>query len=74
MYVVVVVVVAVIEVWCLELTRRSNIRKALVYVTLKALLLYPPHATVMRFHGPDSHVVILIPEVTGMVGRIHHPG
>ncbi len=55
---------------------------ALGYFTLKALLLYPPHAIVMRLHGRDSYVVILIREtadllgcrVAGLVGRIRHPG
>ncbi len=37
-------------------------RIALGYFTLKALLLYPPHAIVMRLHGRDSYVVIVILE------------
>ncbi len=62
---------------------RDHPRIALGYFTLKALLLYPPHAIVMRLHGRDSYVVILTPEtadllgcreVTGLVGRIRHPG
>ncbi len=53
------------------------------YFTLKALLLYRPHAIVMRLHGRDSYVVILIlemadllgcREVAGLVGRIRDPG
>ncbi len=32
------------------------------YFVLKALLLYPPHAIVVRFYGRDSYVVIPIPE------------
>ncbi len=36
--------------------------------TLKTLLLYPPHAIVMRLHGRDSYVVILIPETMDLLG------
>ncbi len=46
--VVVVIVVVVVE---------GHPRIALSYFTLKALLLYPPHAIVMRLHGRDSYVV-----------------
>ncbi len=35
---------------------------ALGYFNLKALLLYPPHAIVMRFRWHDNYVFILIPE------------
>ncbi len=53
------------------------------YFTLKALLLFPPHAILMRLHGRDSCIVILEPEaadllglgeVAGLAGRIHHSG
>ncbi len=54
------------------------------YFTLKALLLYPPHATVIRLHGRGvSYDFLLIPEpagllglreVAGLVGRIRHSG
>ncbi len=57
-------------------------RTRLGYFTIKALLLYPPHALVMRLHGRDvSYVVIFIQEtadlsglreVTGLVGGIRH--
>ncbi len=62
---------------------RAHPRIALGYFTLKALLLYPPHAIVMRLHGRDNYVVILMletadllgcREVAGLVGRIRHPG
>ncbi len=36
--------------------------KALVYFTLKPLLLCPLHAVVMRSHGRESFVVALIKE------------
>ncbi len=32
------------------------------------LLLYPPHAIVMRLSKPDSSVVILMPEKTDLLG------
>ncbi len=60
-----------------------NPRIALDYFALKAILLFPPHATVMRLHGCDSYVVILMTvtvelltlwEDASLVGRIHHPG
>ncbi len=38
------------------------------YITLKALLLCPPHAIVMRSHGRDGYVVILIPETVDLLG------
>ncbi len=41
---------------------------ALGYFTLKALLLYPPHAIVMKLYGRDSYVVILILETAGLLG------
>ncbi len=41
---------------------------ALGYFTLKALLLYPPHAIIMRLHVRDSYVVILIPETADILG------
>ncbi len=53
------------------------------YLTLKAPLLYPPQAIVMRLHGHDSYVVILIPktryllglrEAADPVGMNRHPG
>ncbi len=65
--VVVVVVVVVVEAWRLELPE-GHPRIALDYFTLKALLLYPPHAIVMRLHGCDSYVVILIPETADLLG------
>ncbi len=43
-------------------------RIALGYLTLKALLLYPPHAKVMRLHERDSYVAILIPETADLLG------
>ncbi len=51
-------VVVVAEAWRLEFIPRI----ALGYFTLKAFLLYPPHAILMRLSGRDSYVVILIPE------------
>ncbi len=48
--------VVVVEAW-----RLGHPRIAPGYFTLKALLLYPPHAIVMRLHGRDSYVVSLIP-------------
>ncbi len=57
------VVVVVVEAWRLELTRRS-----LGYFTLKTLPLYPPHAIVMRLHGRDSYVVILMPAMADLRG------
>ncbi len=41
---------------------------ALGYFTLEALLLYPSYAIVMRVHGSDSYVVILIPETADLLG------
>ncbi len=42
---------------------------ALGYFTLKALLLYPPHAIVLRLHECDvSYGVILIPETVDLLG------
>ncbi len=38
------------------------------YLTLKALLLYPPHAIVLRLHGHESYAVILIPETADLLG------
>ncbi len=46
----------VVETWHLELTRRSHNRIALGYFALKTLLLYPPHAIVMRLLKRDSYV------------------
>ncbi len=43
-------------------------RIALGFFTLKALLLFPPHAIVMRLHVRDSYVVILIPETADLLG------
>ncbi len=43
-------------------------RIALVYFTLKALLIYQLHAIVMRLHGRDSYVFILIPETADLLG------
>ncbi len=44
-------------------------RIALGFVALKALLLYPPHAIILRLHGCDvSYVVILIPETVDLLG------
>ncbi len=45
----------------------SHPRKAHGYVNIKALLLHPPHAIVMRLHGRDSYVVILIPETVDLL-------
>ncbi len=42
-------------------------RIALGCFTLEALLLYPPHAIVMRLHGRDSYVVILILETADLL-------
>ncbi len=38
-------------------------RMALGYFLLKALLIYPPPAKVVRLHGRDNYVVILILEM-----------
>ncbi len=39
----------------------------LSYLTCKALMIYPPQATVMRMHGRDvSYVVIFIPETADL--------
>ncbi len=46
---------------------RAHPIKALVYFTLKALLLYPPHAVVMTLHGHDSFVVTLIKETADLL-------
>ncbi len=43
-------------------------RIALDYFYLKALLLYPPHAIVIRLHGHGSYVVVLIPETADLLG------
>ncbi len=43
-------------------------RIAIGYFILKALLLHPPHAIVMRLHGRDSYVVILISETADLLG------
>ncbi len=43
-------------------------RIALGYFTLKALLVCPPHAIVMRLHGRDSYAVILIPGRADLLG------
>ncbi len=40
---------------------------ALDYFTLNTLLIYPPHAIVMRLHGRDIYVVILIPETADLL-------
>ncbi len=42
-------------------------RKAVGYFTVKALLLYPPHAIEMRLHGCDSYVVIFISETMDLL-------
>ncbi len=57
---------------------KFTVKKILGYFTLKALLLYPPHAMLMRLHRRGvSYVVIFKPELsdllalcelTGMVG------
>ncbi len=60
----VVVVFVAVEAWRLE----GHPSIALDYFTLKALLLYPPHAIVMRLHGRDSYVVIPIPETADLLG------
>ncbi len=74
-------VVFVVEAWHLELPE-GHPRITLGYFTLKALLLYLPHAIVTRLHGRDCDVVILVPdttdllglwEVAGLVRRIRHP-
>ncbi len=57
----------VVEAWSLELIR-SHPRIALGYFTLKALLLYPPHAILMRLHERDSYVAILILETADLLG------
>ncbi len=58
--------VVVVEAWRLELTRMAPQNSAwLLY--LKGAL-YPPHAIVMRLHGRDSYVVILIPETANLLG------
>ncbi len=36
--------------------------------TVKTLLLYLQHAIVMRLHGRESYVVILIPETADLLG------
>ncbi len=54
-----------VEAWRKALTRRSP-RRAFGYFTLKALLLYPPHAIVMRLLGCYPH--------TGYSGFIGHLG
>ncbi len=41
---------------------------SLGYITLKALLLYPPHTIVVRLHGRDKYVVILIQETADLLG------
>ncbi len=41
---------------------------ALGYFTLKALLLYPPHAIGVRLHVRDSYVLIFIPETADLLG------
>ncbi len=51
-----------------ESSPKGHPRIALGYFTLKALLLYPPHAIVMRLHGRDSYVVILIPGTADLLG------
>ncbi len=44
-------------------------RIALDYLTLKALLIYPPHAIVMRMYGLDvCYVDILLPEAAVLLG------
>ncbi len=45
-----------------ESSPEGHPRIALGYFTLKALLLYPTHAIVIRLNGRDSYVVIPIPE------------
>ncbi len=57
--------IVVVEAWRLELTRRT----ALDDFTLKALLLYPPYAIVVRLHGRDaSYVAIFILETADLLG------
>ncbi len=41
---------------------------ALGYFTLKASLFYPSHAIVIRLHGCDGYVVILISEAADLMG------
>ncbi len=60
-------VVFVVEAWRLELPE-GHPRITLGYFTLKALLFYPPHAIVMRLHGRDSYVVILVPDMADLLG------
>ncbi len=57
----------VVEAWRLELNE-GHLKIALGYFALKVLLLYPPHAIVMRLHGCGSYVVILIPETEDLLG------
>ncbi len=52
----------------LLLLRNSLWGIMLGYLTLKSLLLYPPHAIVLRLRGRDSYAVVLIPETADLVG------
>ncbi len=57
--------IVVVEAWRLELTRRT----ALGYFTLKALLLYPTYAIIVKLHGRDvSYVAIFLPETADLLG------
>ncbi len=57
----------VVEARHLELNE-GHPKIALGYFALKVLLLYPPHAIVLRLHGCGSYVVILIPETADLLG------
>ncbi len=58
----------VVEAWRLEITEIRR-RIALGFFTLKALMLCPPHAIVMRLQGYDvSYVVTLSPETANLLG------
>ncbi len=55
------------------MTPKAHPRLAHGHLTLKALLLYYPPAIVLRLHGHDSYVVILIPETADLLGLLHLP-
>ncbi len=44
-----------------------HLRMALGYFILKAFLLYPPPAMVVRLHGRDNYVDFLIPEMVDLL-------
>ncbi len=54
----------------------TRVPPSLLYTTLDntplhsipALLLYPPHAIVLKLHGRESNIAILVPETAGLLG------